>query len=182
MTAHAKGAPRLTALTLTTLMDPAGFGEIWCRSSWLSDELELRRDHDTMTRLLKAVSSATSAADMQPLLQMTMDLFKLHAAIVCQVLGTGPLHSSIEHVLVLVEQIEDTDPENPLYIAQAADLRMQLELLMILEDDCYAQLGRRSSAAGMDPELLQARQQLLRDAEALIKAEAIGRPATQRLS
>lgn len=182
MTAHTKRAPTLATLPLTTLMDPAGFDEIWCHSSWLSDELELRRDHGMMSRLLKAASSATTAGEMRPLLQMAMDLFKLHAAIVYQVLGMGPLHSSIDHVLVLIEQLESTDPENPLYIAQAADLRMQLELLMILEDDCYTQLGQRSSAAEMDPELLQARQQLLRDADALIKAESIGLPATQRLS
>lgn len=177
MRAHAKPAPILTAL-----MDPMGLSEIWCRSSWLSDELELRRDLCMLRSLLKAASSATSAAEIRPAVQMTMNLFKLHAAIVHQIFGMAPLHSSIDHVLVLIEQLETTDPDNPLYIAQAADLRMQLDLLMILEDDCYVQLGHRNSATDLDPDTLQARVQLLRDADTLIKAEAIGRPVTQRVS
>jgi hypothetical protein len=156
--------------SLAPLIDPDSFRDIWCKSTWLSDELELRRDHYALRELLRAVSSAGAGQEMQPALQLAMDLFKLHLALEHQLLGMPQLRAPTEHALVLIEQLESTSPDDPLYIAQATDLQQRLELLTSLEEDDYERLGGRSSAGLLDGELLQLRQRLLRDAERLLRA------------
>jgi len=95
-------------------------------------------------------------------------------------LGMPQLRAPTEHALVLIEQLESTSPDDPLYIAQATDLQQRLELLTSLEEDDYERLGGRSSAGLLDGELLQLRQRLLRDAERLLRTGAEAPDPPQR--
>ncbi|MEW6167809.1 MAG: hypothetical protein AB1651_08950 [Pseudomonadota bacterium] len=165
MSPTAKVSPKLAPL-----IDPDSFREIWCKTTWLGDEFELRRDHYVLRELLRAASSAGAGREMQPALQLAMDLFKLHLALEHQLLGVPQLRAPTEHALVLIEQLEDADPDDPINLALATDLQQRLELLTSLEEDCYGRLCGRSSASLLDGELLQLRQQLLRDAERLLRA------------
>ncbi len=169
-------------INLATLSSADSFQDIWRKANWLGDDLELQRDHNVMQKLLQLTLSAGSVTDVRCALDLLIELFKVHTNVERRLLGSQIPAHSIDYTLTLIEQLDETDEDNPLYPVRAGNVLQQLALLMAIEEDRYAELDHAFTIDELDGQLLQTRERLLQDADTLIKAPELARTVTARLS
>ncbi|MDP9141216.1 MAG: hypothetical protein M3O62_10545 [Pseudomonadota bacterium] len=169
-------------INLATLSSPESFQDIWRKANWQGDDLELQRDHNVMQKLLQLTLTASSVTDVRLALDLLIELFKVHTNIECRLLGSQIPAHSIDYTLTLIEQLDDTDEDNPLYTVRAGNVLQQLALLMAIEEDRYEELDHAFTINDLDDQLLQTRERLLQDADTLIKAPELARAVTSRPS
>ncbi len=171
-----------TAINLAAFDDQDSFQEMWCKANWQGDDVEMRRDHHAMQKLLELSRSAGTIADVRPALDLIIELFKVHAQIEHQLLGSRLPAHSIDYALTLIEQLDETAEDDPLYNIRAANVLHQLSLLMAVEEDLYDEMDRSFKTAILNGPLLQQRERLLQDADILVKAPQLAQARHTRLS
>lgn len=147
---------------------------IWLKSAWLGDELEHQRDQWTLRALLGAMDDMPAGDRFQALLKKTIALFRLHVLIESKLHATPELRAVTDHLFTLVEQLDRTHPDDPLYLSQSASLRFGIEFSMTMENELRAE-RLAAYPSNPDPVLLNARSRLLQQAGALLRAAATAR-------
>lgn len=170
------------AINLAAFDDQNSFQEMWCKANWQGDDVEMQRDHQAMQKLLQLSQGAGTIAEIRPALDLMTELFKVHAQIEHQLLGSRLPAHSIDYALTLIEQLEETGEDDPLYTIRAANVLHQLSLLMALEEELYDEMDRSFKTAILSGPLLQQRERLLQDADALVKAPQLAQARYTRLS
>jgi hypothetical protein len=151
--------------------------------AWLDDLIELRRDHESIRSLILIASRADAHARQHEALSLCIELFRLHVRIERSIPGIQALASSIECVLLLMEQLESilhsAEPaDDALLMTGLCSLREHLEVLLPAEDDCYARWKKLAPTdpAGllqsMDTAVRARRSALLRSADAMLAGPA----------
>lgn len=170
------------AFDLSALSDPDTFKALWCKATWLGDRQELRRDHCVMQKLLRLTSNAGSITDARPALDLTLELFMVHADIEKQLPGIVPPMHAIDYARTLIELLNETPDDDPLFAVRASNVMHQLAILIEVEKDSYEESTRTRQRGTLSDELLQQRERLLRDAEMLIGATGSSMPGTTILN
>lgn len=155
--------------------DRYAFSAIRCRSVWLADAIEMHRDIAALKDLLQMALAATTAAEMQMHLRMAMELLVLHVAISRTILGGD--FAAYEPVLIVVEQLEGTDPDDPLYVPRAAAFKSHVEVLVQHEEELIDGLGRANSGEAIDEDVLRRRLEIIGDAASRAHAHGRTRPS-----
>ena len=155
-------------------IDRYAFSAIRCRTIWLADAIEMHRDIAALKVLLQMALSATTGADMQVPLRLATELLALHVAVSRQVLAGDPV--AYEAVMLVAEQLEGTDPDDPLYVPRAAGFKSHVDVLLQYEEELIDRIGAGSSADAIDDGMLQRRTRLLGDIAALTGSSGRARP------
>lgn len=172
------------AFDLRTLSDAGSFRTLWHRATWLGDQQELRRDHCALQKLIQLAMSSTSADDRRSALDLVVELFLVHADVEMRLPGIQPPIRSIDYATTLIELLNETPEDDPLFAIRAGHVLQQLSILMAIEEDSYDGADRRSTHGDLNGDLLQHRERLLRDVDALVCAcgsqEGPAAPLNQR--
>lgn len=170
------------AFDLNALSNPDSFRTLWQQATWLGDRQELKRDLCIMQKLLRLMLNAGSIADVRPALDLTLALFLVHADIERALPGVSPPVRSIDYATTLIELLNDTPDDDPLFTVRASSVLHHLSILMSVEEDCYDETAGSSTHAQLSDGLLQRRERLLRDAERLVGATGAQLPAGATLN
>lgn len=170
------------SINLAVFSDPGSFQELWCKANWQGDDVEMQRDHHALQKLLELSQGAGTIADIRPALDLLIELFKVHAQIEQQLLGSRLPAPSIDYALTLIEQLDETDEDDPLFNIRAANVLQQLSLLLALEEDLYEEMDGSFKTAILSGPLLQQRERLLQDADTLARAPQLAQARYMRLS
>lgn len=141
---------------------------IWFEPAWLGADLEHRRDQTMLHALLDDMARTEGLDRFTQLLDAAVNLLRSHVALEPSLHAARRLRAATAHLLTLIEQLERTAPDNPLYLSQAAAFRFGVDLLLALENELLQQT-RHVMAARPQRALLRARSRVLNDAAALLR-------------